>query len=425
MKYHPFYLALMVLILAAFACNLPSNNEPTPTETTASQVVTVESPVVTQQIATDTPQATLPESATPTVDLIQTEYPVGFSTVSDDGETVTFHDLSGIPLGSIVVPGFSAGKDQFHIAGPFTGDPNEVPVFYLTFENMGNIKKALQGQISTVFPGPDVVSLRGATAQYAFVYTTVTWAGETLNSYFYLQTAYGGGASWVWERVDPASWALKPMALVAENSEPQTIFFTLEPWGIGGDIVFPPRKGLFQLNLEFPEKVLLLTEDFNPIGLSPDTQIVAYTETNNEIGAQNQSRITLYNLTSGLMVPIDLASTSDRGGGYAVFSPDNDYVAWMEASGWLMSESPNFHSRVRIANLDGVILADIPVVDFSNLVGDPSATWAIPAAWLDNETLLVEVRGDNWNFPALVAVRFDGSGMVYLASGVFLSLLYP
>ena len=89
------------------------------------------------------------------------------------------------------------------------------------------------------------------------------------------------------------------------------------------------------------------------------------------------------------------------------------------------AQTPDFHSRVRIAKLDGTIIADITDIDLANIAGDPTAIWVVPSAWLDNETLLVEVRGDNWNKPALVALRFDRSGMNTLATGKFLGLLFP
>ena len=152
---------------------------------------------------------------------------------------------------------------------------------------------------------------------------------------------------------------------------------------------------------------------------------MAYTEANNNIESETNARITLYNLGTTVMVPIDLAPNSNRGGGYAVFSPDNYYVAWMEASGWLMSETPDFHTRVRIANQDGVVIADILESAFRSVAADSTASWAIPAGWLDSEHLLVEVRGDNWHEPALVSVRYDGTNMTYLAAGEFLGFLYP
>lgn len=269
------YLALVILLLVELGCNLPAGVITTPTPTVSAiptQVQDAELLPPTQTIAPEIQPTLTSESPTPIVLVKQSNFPIGFTTASEDGSLISFFDLSGKPLGSVQTPGMSVAKDHFHVAGPFMGNPQDVPIVYLSNEN-----------------------------------------------------------------------------------------------------------------------VLHLTEDFNPVGLSPDCSIVAYTEVNGSFNTQSSSRITLYNLSSGLMVPIDLAPQSDRGGGYAVFSPDNHYVAWMEGSGWMMAEIPNFHSRVRIANSDGILLADIPDINFASIAGDPSATWAVPSGWLDGETLLVEV----------------------------------
>jgi len=346
-------------------------------------------------------------------------------TAFPDGSAVTFFDLNGTPQGVVQTPGSSSGPGEyFHIAGGFTGNPAEVPVIFHTFDNLGDIKQTLNGQVSTLFPGPEATYLQGAPGQFAIVYATVTW-GDALSSYLYIRTAYGGGASWFWERTDPNGRALFPLAIAAENNEPYSVFYTLMPWGIGGDIVFPPVSGLFQLNMEHLEEILHLTEDFIPMGLSPDNSIVAYTEENNSVSDPN-TRVTLYTLQGGLGLPIDLAPGSDRGAGYAVFSPDNRYVAWMEGSGWLMAEVPNFQSRVRIAEVNtGSILADFPAATFASVTADPNANWAQPVGWLDGETLLVEIRGEDWSQTSLVKIRFDGGGLAYLANGMFVDFLYP
>lgn len=40
-----------------------------------------------------------------------------------------------------------------------------------------------------------------------------------------------------------------------------------------------------------------------------------------------------------------LAAVDQRGAGEASFSPNNQYLAWMEANGWQMAEAPNFHQK--------------------------------------------------------------------------------
>jgi hypothetical protein len=338
---------------------------------------------------------------------------------------MAFYDDSGQPMGVVQTPGMTTGPYNYtHIAGHFTGNPQDVPIFFQTFENMGDIKQSLNGQVSVVVPGPDVAAMRGAPGQNAFVYTTVTW-GDELTSYFYARSSHGGGASWFWNRADSEGTAMYPLAVEAENDELQTVFYTLQPWGIGGDIVFPPQAGLFQLSLENLENILHLTEDFNPIGLSPDNTYVAYTQQNNVVNDPN-TNVTIYNLVDTVGRPIDIAPGSDRGAGYAVFSPDNQYVAWMEGSGWQMAEVPNFHSRVRIINTaDGSITADLQDAAFTGVASDPTITTVRPVGWLDSQTLIVQASGEDYGNPRLIKIRYDGTGMSFLASGRFLGFLYP
>ena len=422
-----FGLVIFFILWVGLGCNLPEKILTTPTATfTPSPVIEEPPPTLTDTVFPDIPPTITTEpTLTPTAEG-QPGFPVGFTTTSEDGATLRFHDLSGQVLGTVYTPELSAGQGKYlHVAGPFVGTTQDLPIIFQTYADNGYLKQSLNGQVTNIVQEPNLSYLQGVPGQHAYVQASVTWNGEALSTYFYVRSAQGGGASWIWDRIDPESWTMVPLAAAGENNELQTIFYTLGPWGIGGDIVFPPRKGLFQLNLEHLENVLHLTEEFSPIGLSPDNTHIAYTEANNNLGAETNARITLYNLISGLMVPVDLAPGSDRGGGYAVFSPDDQYVAWMEGAGWMMAETPNFHSRVRIANLDGIILADIADTTFAGAAGDPSARWAVPSGWLDGEHLLVEVRGDNWNNPALVKIRYDGSEMTYLTSGSFSGFLYP
>mgnify|MGYP006303821269 CR=1 FL=1 len=228
------------------------------------------------------------------------------------------------------------------------------------------------------------------------------------------------------ERVDPTSYAVQPLAVQASGGQVEGVWYSLMPWGIGGDIVFAPRKGLYYLDISAGgTEELFLTEDYNPQGISPDLTWIAYMPADYGFVEEDSANLTLYNLYSTVMVEIPLRPTSDRGAGYVVFSPNNQYVAWMEGSGWMMAETPNFHSKVLIADINGNILAELNDRDVATVAGSPNATWVEPVGWLDGETLLVEVIADDWNNRTLVKMRFDGSQMSVLATGQFAGFIYP
>jgi len=335
---------------------------------------------------------------------------------------LVFYGLDGHPHGVIEAP--EMYSDYIHVAGSFTGNIQDVPIIFHTAENNGGIRQILNGEVTSLFPGPDAVNLLGALGQNAFMYTTVTWDGNALASSFYVRSQYGGGSTPIYSQADPKSWAMSPLAVGAENSEVHTIWYCWTPWGIGGDIVFPPRKGLWAFDLESTDFTEILFENDNVIGVSPNNDYVAYTEQNN-IAEGIETHVILYNLDTAHSIKIPVLEPSDRGAGYAVFSPDNQYIAWMEASGWMMAETPNFHSKVRVADISGKITADISDLTFADTAADPSALWAEPVGWLSGEHLLVEVRGDDWQNPALVQMRFDGTEITYIATGKFLGFLYP
>jgi hypothetical protein len=82
-----------------------------------------------------------------------------------------------------------------------------------------------------------------------------------------------------------------------------------------------------------------------------------------------------------------------------------------------MAETPNFHSRVRIADRRGGILSELPDSTFASVAADPTANWVVPVGWLDAETLLVQVSGDA-DLPTLEKVQFDGSAWLTWPPGV-------
>jgi len=382
------------------------------------------------QSPTNTPFATihptvtaLPPTPTTPPTVTNPFIPSGFLTSAGDSSSVTFYGPDGSARGVIQSPGFSGGS--IYVAGRVT-DALNVPVIYYSFENAAEIRQNLNGNLSTLVSNAELTYLHGALGQQAFVYVTTAWANDQLISRMYARNIQGGGATWSYERADPEIFATIPLAVQAANDQPQGVWYSLMPYGIGGDIVFPPHKGLYYLDLAAGgTENLYLANDFNPVGLSPDLNWVAYAPADNGFVSGENPWLTLYNLYTTVSIDIPINPASDRGAGYAVFSPDNKFVAWMEGSGWMMAETPNFHSKVVIADINGNIMAELPDNVLADVAGDPNATWVQPVGWLDLETLIVDVRGDDWANTSLVRVRFDGSNIAYLAPGRFEGLTYP
>lgn len=433
------FVTVMVLLLASLACSVdvqltsepptevppavqpatmtPVEQPPTqpPTEMPPTEYPTVHPSITAQPPTVEPEPATSPYT------------PSGFLMVAPAGESVTAYTPQGQPTGTFQTPGLSMGSyDSIHVAGGAPGAVLQAPLIFSAFDDVFKIKQNLNGQISDLVVNQDLGYLAGAPGQNAWVHTTVSWNGDALVSKLYAHGPGGGGASPLLERVDPTSYAVQPQAVQASGGEPMGVWYALMPWGIGGDIVFPPRQGLYYLDITAGStENLFLTDDFSPQGLSPDMTWIAYIPVDFGAGQGGNTRLTLYNLYSTVMVEIPLRQGSDRGAGYVVFSPDNQRVAWMEGAGWMMAETPTFRSKVVIADINGNIIAELSDQQIAAATTTPDAVWAKPVGWLDGETLLVEVIGEDWNNSSLVKMRFDGSQMSALARGTFGGFVYP
>lgn len=120
-----------------------------------------------------------------------------------------------------------------------------------------------------------------------------------------------------------------------------------------------------------------------------------------------------------------LPASEPRGAGNAYLSPDAQYVAWMEGDGWQMAEVPSFKATVRVGQNNGAIVADLPMNAFESAAGIGSISRAEPVAWFDNQTLIVQARGPEWDKAALLRYNVISREITYLAQGEFIGLLYP
>ena len=58
-----------------------------------------------------------------------------------------------------------------------------------------------------------------------------------------------------------------------------------------------------------------------------------------------------------------------------------------------MGETPSFKATVRVGQMDGAVVADLPMGAFEGAAGIGPLSRAEPVDWLDNQTLIVQVRG--------------------------------
>lgn len=440
----PFLLAIVALV--SLACGLSSNTPVTILAPPTALVVTVTVTAIPEQpTATEAPSPTpepsltplpptlvpTPIPPTPTQVLTSTQAagslvaPVGFVVDTHDGVGLTFYNLDGSLISELVAPGLSEYDSQrVHIAGPWKGDQSTVPVIYYSSQGpQGDTSidwlRIVEGSSAPVLVKvPQFFAMAGAPAQPVLAYSMMNFEQSQPRSGLYATDLLSlPGAPPLFVIADPDSYMVRPLAVDAEAGKLKGVWYTMAAWGIGGDIVFEPRKGMKYLDMSSGMVKEILIRDKAAWDVSPDRTWVAYSTIAGPISVLNRR--------TGETFTFPLLPDSDRGAGDARISPDGQYVAWLEGSGWTMAEHPNYHASIRIATTAGVQLANIPQTAFDNVASSEKITWVEPVGWLDGQTLIVQVRFQDWNNAALIRINSDGSHPLYLATGTFVTFLYP
>lgn len=440
---------VLTLLLASLACTLPGavENPPTPLPPTPPPATDtpLPPPPPTEISAPPPPTATWPVGipatapvdtpvAPPTLIVVVTEVsptplpgaqflPAGFLTKTQANDGLTFYNLQGRPIGSLDTPGMQywSPNSYVHVAGPMPADGATLPtVIYFRFDPSPALMINNNDQISTLMDITEFYCMAGAQGEPVLAYNVLGYGNNGLrNRVFAGNLGTILNAAPVLDVTDPESLAIKPWAVVAEAGQPVGVWYTKVMYGIGGDIVFEPRRSLHYLDLTTGDDLTYFGDTITPIGFSPDLTWVAYTA-GYAVGPVVIDN--LYDAVSPVTIP--LLVSSDRGAGDAYFSPDNQYLAWKEGSGWQMAEVPNFQATIRIANNLGAITAEISQDALATAAGG-TVEWVAPVGWLDNQTLILEIRTGNWDNASLLQVRYDGSGLAYLAPGAFIDFFYP
>lgn len=384
---------------------------PTSTDTPTSEPTFIASP-----FPNDTPAST---PGGPSLYL-----PIGIAALQSASGQVAYYDLQGQLLGELQAPGLGTGSfQQAHIAGPLTYPPGPLlpPLVFYAFENGGELWLNDNNNLSLIQAAPNLFSLQGVPGKPILAYSLVEYTDAGLRTKMYIGNPQSlPTANTVLDNTNSQSYAVKPLAISTENGQAVGIWYTTVPYGIGGDIVFEPRIALYHLNLSSYAISGYLDITRGPAGLSDDQSWVAYTSTGG-----NSPLSIMHNFETSSAITFPLREDSNRGSGDAVFSPDNHYVAWREAGGSLMDQPPTFHQTIRIATLDGNITTEIPDSSLVTISGFSEIGWVIPAGWLDPQTLVLEVMDISGSSANILIVKFDGSGLTFLAPGAFLGFVYP
>ena len=194
----------------------------------------------------------------------------------------------------------------------------------------------------------------------------------------------------------------------------QSLYFSTEPYGIGGYILFAGASSLYRVNVN--DRSVQEVIPFNMNGgkmicldeLSSDERLVA--------DHCAQTSITIRDLSSGqtttIQPPADVTGFNLVGS--ARFSPDLTRVAFA-----LAKRDPD--------NEQGWVAVSDSLSGGSKLIvtGKPGEYFTV-AGWLNADTLLLQSNSLTCNptcTNSLWVVKVDGSGLTHIADGTFLTLM--
>jgi len=318
-------------------------------------------------------------------------------------------------------------KNLLHLAGANQGDPTSIAIIYFRGsqnpdDEDAGLRSLSQGQASLLLKSRDSEGLVGVPGKdlLAFVERTPMIESGLLRSSLFLGSSTSlAGADPVLVVDSQESLGIVPIAIRMDGEAAVGVWYTQRPYGIGGEILFDPLGGLWFLDLTTSTSSEVLSNSQSLLGFSPSQQWLA-------AGGRgpDQPDFQLVDLVSQEARSIQIKPENDRGAGMVVFSPGDTRLAWLEASGSLSKE--DFHATLRVSDLKGNSVVDYPQEYFIKTAGLGQAVWLSPLGWLDETSLLVEVRSMGKDSQSVI-LRLDSQAdqVSRVAGGTFCGFLYP
>ena len=455
MNKHASVIAFFVLLLVSLACGTTGPAPAVETvdsraseRLTAATTETKEIPP-TSPPPTSTPSPTpsptaKPPSPTPTEETLpcqdhpggqQLPLPVGY-VGSVDAQTVELYDTDGELLGRKQTPGLSfLEPGQIHLGGGLAEGIAAIPLVYHSLEQGGVLKASAGTAVTELAQTPGLVTLIGAEGDSLIAYSTNESdqaTGGWISNLYVGEISSLDGAPARLSRSEGDGFVIYPLAVHMKAGVGQGIWYTLSMWG-SGNIIFPPYNGLFYFRFGDSQVIEYLSVDQRLAGFSPDQTTVAFALFQDGQPGGIQLGLTVKNLVTCRETFIAINPGTNLGAGYVVFSPDNRYMAWLEASG---PDNVQARMRLRVAETaSGNILVDSETASLSSLAGGEVPSTVQPLGWPADHLLLLEVGLPSQVNPLLVVWAPDptepldpalgANQSAPLSEGVFAGFLYP
>lgn len=403
----------IILTLISLACSLPisitfgSEPTPLPQPTQASVDEPVAAPTEEAPIIPETGQTGIPA-------------PVAILTDPGDLKGANLYGVDGTFLAELILgEDLWLNLDTIAIGSDLAPVPSETHLIFYDFSSASLKKYSGPDNFSVLASIPTLLKIITEPYTSVFVFSTINMqANGTQNDLYWTDINSFNAPIHEISELESRGYGISPLG-VRPGEGNIDIWYTHVPYGIGGDIVFPPYSGLHRYRTGGDYNDVILDDEARPVGLSASKLWIAYTTPQAEL-----STLYIQNLENTENHQITLRSDSNRGAGYVEFSPRDTYFAWMEGSGWMMAETPDFNSTIRVASIKGELLAERAANDFGMAAGIES-NWAKPVAWLDDQTLLVQVHGLEWTNSAIIKWNISENTLQFLIPGIFIDFVYP
>jgi len=417
------------VVASAVAATLTAQNQPGTQEAPPTRSPTQAGPLTPTASATTSPSC-LPVH--PGADVLA--LPAGIGAGLD--EVITLKNTQGNTLSTRPVTGMTFMRsEQAHLAGNLSMGAGGLPIAYYTLQNGGVLRANNNNILSDLAPAPNLAFLAGAEGSPFLVYVTLDVMNQWTNRLYAgnLADVSGLQPSLTWTPPQDGNFgnAILPLAVHTEAAQADGIWYSYTMVGIG-DVIYPPVNGLYYLNLASNQSTKFLATNNAMGGFSPDQTLAAYGPGQGGKPGLIRNGFTVRNLVSCQETYLAFNPASNLGGGWMVFSPDNQFVAWTEASGPGNMEAA---FRLRVARTDGTSLFDAPIINLTSFLGGEQPTGLRPVGWIANHLLVMEISLEAIHHSVLVVWAPDPSQPIDpalganqsfpIADGSFIGFIYP
>ncbi len=387
------------------------------------------------ELASPTPEPAAPpvegeESAPPVEEsaeeiMLAQVTPSGVLALNPNSQTLVLVDPQGAEAAMIPAPDIAGGDPRIlHTAGSWSAGQPAPQIIYGAFMPQQAVRSST-GATLTSFPATETfMGIAGAAGQPALALSVISYTEGFPVSRLFAGTpdSLAGSASFYESQDSQMGMVLLPVAVEAAGGQPQGVWYVQTAWGIGGvDLIYPINRGLYFYDLNHGREWH---------GAQPRLQFPGHFSRPDPgclraVQWRRQFAMTVHHLSDGTLTTFALNAATDRGAGYAVFSPDSQRAAWLEASGSLTGE-PEFKPVIRVGDTSsGAVLAEMDKTAAAQAAGWGIVTWMKPVGFLDNQTVLVEARGEDWSTVALLKYDLAANSVGLFHSGSFSGFVYP